>query len=111
MFHCLGWCFPYANTMMMSTQVCMRSVGNYDQTLNLMLTGVTHYCGAPTVQISIQHHELAPALKRHLETSGGSVATCIAGAAPSAALIQGLETIGIEVTHVYGLTETYGTLA
>lgn len=49
-FHCLGWCYPYANTLAMSTQVCLRSVGDYSEVWNgLLERGVTHYCGAPTV--------------------------------------------------------------
>ena len=52
-----GWCFPYACTMAMVTQVCMRAVGNYDQIWDLLNNGgVTHYSGAPTVQLSISQH-------------------------------------------------------
>lgn len=76
----------------MATQVCMRSA-NYDQIWDLILNhGVTHYCGAPTVQLSILNHPLARQPSQPVRTS-------IAGAAPTASLIEGLEAIGITVNH------------
>lgn len=84
----------------------MRAVGNYDQVWELFKScgphgGVTHYSGAPTVQLSILTHASATQVSQ-------PVYTTIAGAAPTASLIEGLEGIGIDVTHVYGLTESYG---
>lgn len=65
--------------------------------------GVTHYCGAPTVQLSIINNRLARKLTTPVHTS-------IAGAAPTATLLEGLETLGFHPSHVYGLTETYGPI-
>jgi acyl-coenzyme A synthetase/AMP-(fatty) acid ligase len=88
--------------MAMCTQVCMRAVGNYDQTWDLFVNhGITHYSGAPTVQLSILTHPNAHKLAKPAYTT-------IAGAAPTTSLIVGLENINIDVTHVYGLTESYG---
>ncbi|KAM0755063.1 acetyl-CoA synthetase-like protein [Meredithblackwellia eburnea MCA 4105] len=102
MFHCLGWCFPYACTMAMATQICLRQVGDYSEVWKSFLErGVTHYSGAPTVQLSIASHAMARRLPKPIYTT-------VAGAAPSATLIKNCESHGIEVCHVYGLTETYG---
>lgn len=92
--------------MAMGEQVCMRSVGNYDQILRLINEeGITHYCGAPTVQLSIASHKDAKKVPQH-------VITMIAGAAPTSTLINDLESkLNIEARHVYGLTETYGPIA
>lgn len=67
------------------------------------MSDVTHFCGAPTVQMSIVNH---PRAKK--EKLPRIVKSFVAGAAPTASLLEGLETIGIQCTHVYGLTETYG---
>ncbi|GAA5827035.1 hypothetical protein JCM11251_002215 [Rhodosporidiobolus azoricus] len=101
MFHCLGWCFPYACTMMMCTQICLRSVDVDEVWRGFLDRGVTHYCAAPTVQISIANHRNARKLDQPMRAT-------IAGAAPTATLIEQLEALGISVVHVYGLTETYG---
>ncbi|BGP12613.1 hypothetical protein JCM10213_008749 [Rhodosporidiobolus nylandii] len=101
LFHCLGWCFPYSCTMMMCTQVCLRTVDIDQVWTGFLEQGITHYCAAPTVQISIVSHPRARKLPR-------SVLATIAGAAPTATLIEQLETLNIGVVHVYGLTETYG---
>ncbi|KAL8277498.1 hypothetical protein RQP46_010128 [Phenoliferia psychrophenolica] len=104
MFHCVGWCFPYACTMAMCTQVCLRGVGNYDEVWKgFTERGVTHYSGAPTVQLSIASHLNARKLQQ-------VVSTTVAGAAPTATLIAQLEGLNIDVCHVYGLTETYGPI-
>ncbi|KAM0793453.1 hypothetical protein ACM66B_000896 [Microbotryomycetes sp. NB124-2] len=104
MFHCLGWCYPWSNTMSMSTQLCLRQVGDYNEVWKSFLErGVTHYCGAPTVQLSIATHKMA-------RTPPQLVKTTVAGAAPTATLIKQIEQLGFEITHVYGLTETYGPM-
>ncbi|SCZ90923.1 BZ3500_MvSof-1268-A1-R1_Chr1-3g02386 [Microbotryum saponariae] len=103
-FHCLGWCFPYACTSAMATQVFLRAVGDYSEVWRGFLErGVTHYSGAPTVQLSIVSQPNARKLSRPLRTT-------VAGAAPTATVIEGLEKLGIDVTHVYGLTESYGPM-
>lgn len=100
MFHCLGWCYPYAITMSMCTQLCLRQVGDYSEVWRgLLERGVTHYCGAPTVQLAIATHAMA-------RTPPQKVRTTVAGAAPTATLIQKVESLGIRIDHIYGLTET-----
>lgn len=101
MFHAAGWTFPWANVFSFATQITLRTV---DYTLiwqHLLQSGVTHYCGAPTVQIGIVNHPLAKKPPRRIRAA-------VAGAAPSAHLIEELERIGIVPVHVYGLTETHG---
>ncbi|GAA5919156.1 hypothetical protein JCM1841_002476 [Sporobolomyces salmonicolor] len=101
MFHCVGWCFPYACTMSMATQVCLRAIDYSEIWQGLLERGVTHYSAAPTVQISIVAHPMA-------RKPPQPVRTTIAGAAPTATLIQSLEEMGIDVVHVWGMTETLG---
>ncbi|KAJ3990566.1 hypothetical protein F5890DRAFT_1480541 [Lentinula detonsa] len=101
MFHAAGWTFPWANTFAFSTQITMRSVDYLSIWKHFLHSRVTHYCGAPTVQIGIVND---PAAKRPPQ----QIRAYIAGAAPTAHLIGSLEEIGIDPIHVYGLTETYG---
>jgi fatty-acyl-CoA synthase len=101
MFHCNGWCFPWAVTAAAGTHVCLRQV---DPALSWRLfreEGVTHYNASPTVQIALVHHEDAARLERPLTT-------LVAGAPPSPTLLAQLEALNIHAIHVYGLTETYG---
>ncbi|KAF8332389.1 acetyl-CoA synthetase-like protein [Cantharellus anzutake] len=103
MFHACGWTFPWACTFAFSTQLIIRAV-EYDVIWHhINNSNVTHYCGAPTVQIGIVNSPYA----RKLD-SARFVTAIIAGAAPTSHLISQLERLGIKVTHVYGLTETYG---
>ncbi|KAG9314496.1 hypothetical protein JVU11DRAFT_5293 [Chiua virens] len=96
-----GWTYPWANVLACGTQITIRQV-NYPQIWkHLLNSGVTHYCGAPTVQIGIVNDTS----KQHLPHP---VSTIIAGSAPTAQMIGQLEQIGIKPVHVYGLTETYG---
>ncbi|GLB36300.1 putative AMP-binding enzyme C-terminal domain [Lyophyllum shimeji] len=98
MFHAAGWTFPWASVFAFATQITLRTV-NYTHIWNHLLhSGVTHYCGAPTVQIGIINDPLA-------KKPPQPVKAIIAGAAPTPHLIAGLETIGITPIHVYGLTE------
>ncbi|KAJ3719741.1 acetyl-CoA synthetase-like protein [Lentinula raphanica] len=101
MFHAAGWTFPWANTFAFTTQIAMRSVDYPTIWKHFSHSNVTHYCGAPTVQIGIVND---PAAKRPPQ----NIRAYIAGAAPTAHLIGSLEKIGITPIHVYGLTETYG---
>ncbi|KAF8307694.1 acetyl-CoA synthetase-like protein [Clavulina sp. PMI_390] len=103
MFHASGWTYPWAITFAFSAQITLRVVDPNLIWDHLLHSGVTHYCAAPTVQISIVN---SPKAKR-LDASRNCTAI-IAGAAPTAHLIGQLEKLRIEVTHVYGLTETYG---
>ncbi|QRV91219.1 AMP binding enzyme [Ceratobasidium sp. AG-Ba] len=103
MFHACGWTYPWANVFAFATQVTIRAVVNSVIWKHLIESGVTHYCGAPTVQIGIINAPEARKLKHR-------VTAIIAGSAPTAHLIGELEKKNIHVTHVYGLTEvtTYG---
>jgi fatty-acyl-CoA synthase len=103
MFHCNGWCFPWTVTAMAGTHVCLRRVearAVYDA---LADEGVTHMCGAPIVMGLIAN---APDEQRREIARGVKMMT--AGAAPPAAVIERMEAMGFDVTHVYGLTEVYG---
>ena len=106
MFHCNGWCFPWTIAARAGINVCLRKV-DATSILNAMRTyQVTHYCAAPIV-----HGLLVNApneLKKDLPVG---IKGLIAGAAPPAATIEGMEQMGIELTHVYGLTEVYGPAA
>ncbi|KAL0575992.1 hypothetical protein V5O48_005992 [Marasmius crinis-equi] len=98
MFHAAGWTYPWAITFAFASQITMRTV-DYPQIWNHFLhSRVTHYCGAPTVQIGIIND---PSAKRPQQ----QITAIIAGAAPTAHLIGSLEKIGIKPVHVYGLTE------
>ncbi|MDD2875148.1 MAG: acyl-CoA synthetase [Azoarcus sp.] len=106
MFHCNGWCFPWTIAANAGVNVCLRKV---DVALIYELIRkhkVTHFCGAPIVHgMLINANE---ALRAGIEHK---VSALIAGAAPPAAIIEGMERIGFDITHVYGLTETYGPAA
>ena len=103
MFHCNGWCFPWAITAAGARHVCLRKV---DPPLVWRLVreeGVTHFNGAPTVLIMLINDPSAPTerLPRPLRIATG-------GAPPSPTLLAQWAAIGAELTHLYGLTETYG---
>ncbi|HVH80231.1 MAG TPA: AMP-binding protein, partial [Stellaceae bacterium] len=103
MFHCNGWCFPWTITALAGTHVCLRRVeagAIYDA---IESDGVTHLCGAPVVMNMLLND--AAAQGRVLPRQ---VNMMTAGAAPPAAVIEGMEAKGFRITHVYGLTETYG---
>ncbi|MBI2242142.1 MAG: acyl-CoA synthetase [Magnetospirillum gryphiswaldense] len=103
MFHCNGWCFPWTMAVTAGTSVCLRHV-RVEPIVDLIRTEkVTHFCGAPIVLNMINN---APAALKEGITHPVKVMT--AGAAPPAAVIAGMERMGWEVTHVYGLTEVYG---
>ena len=103
MFHCNGWCFPWALAARAGTSVCLRQVRS-DKIFDLIRTEkVTHFCGAPIVLNLLVN--APPEEKTGIEHR---VATMTAGAAPPSTVIEGMEAMGFDVTHVYGLTETYG---
>jgi fatty-acyl-CoA synthase len=103
MFHCNGWCFPWSVAERAGTNICLRRVEARAMFDAIREHKVTHMCGAPIVYATLIN---APAELR--AEMGHKIAGQIAAAAPPAAVIEGAETIGIELTHVYGLTETYG---
>jgi fatty-acyl-CoA synthase len=101
MFHCNGWCFTWGVTAMAATHVCLRRVDPGRIWDLIDGEGITHYCGAPTVQIGIVNDPGAHALSR-------PVTCAVAGAPPSPTLLGRLKALGFRPVHVYGLTETYG---
>ncbi|MDA8051796.1 MAG: acyl-CoA synthetase [Rhodospirillales bacterium] len=104
MFHCNGWCFPWTVTAFAGTHVCLRRVDAAAIYEAIAAHGVTHLCGAPVVMNMLLN---APAESMR-DLGGRRVAMMTAGAAPPAAVIEGMERLGFDITHVYGLTETYG---
>jgi fatty-acyl-CoA synthase len=101
MFHCNGWCFTWGVTAVGGTHVCLRRVesGRIWEMINR--EGITHYNGAPTVQIGVVNDPKAHKLDR-------PVTVTVAGAPPSPTLLGKLKELGFRPVHVYGLTETYG---
>ena len=103
MFHCNGWCFPWTVAARAAVNVCLRRVeakAIFDAIRN---HGVTHYCGAPIV-----HGLLVNASDEMKQGVPAGVKCMVAGAAPPASMIEGMEQMGFDLTHVYGLTEVYG---
>ena len=106
MFHCNGWCFPWTMAANAGTNVCLRRV-DAKMIFDLIREhGVTHYCGAPIV-----HNLLINAPQEWKAGIAHTVHCLVAGAAPPGAVIEGMQKMGFNLTHVYGLTETYGPAA
>ena len=103
MFHCNGWCFPWTLAVVAGASVCSRRVTAAGIYAAIADHGVTHLCGAPIVMnliVNAADHERRP--------FDHKVDMMTAGAPPPAALLESMREIGFDVTHVYGLTETYG---
>ncbi len=103
MFHCNGWTYTWAVTLAGGVHVCLRRVDAAPIFAAIAALGVTHMCGAPVVLSMLIH---APAEARTSFSQTVNIAT--GGAAPPSAVIAGMEAMGFAVTHLYGLTETYG---
>ncbi len=103
MFHCNGWCFPWTVTLQAGTHVCLRKVEAAAIYRAIAEHEVTHLCGAPIVMGMIVN---APEGDRR--PIPGRVRMMTAASAPPAAVLERMEALGFEVTHVYGLTEVYG---
>ena len=106
MFHCNGWCFPWTIAAAAGTNICLRRVeaqAIFDQ---IRAHRVTHYCAAPIVHNLLLNSPAA--MKQDIDHA---VNCLVAGAAPPVAMIEGMEKMGFTLTHVYGLTETYGPAA
>ncbi len=103
MFHCNGWCFPWTVAARAGINVCLRRVDAPHIFDAIRAHQVSHYCGAPIVHSMLVNapDELKQGIKH-------SVKAMVAGAAPPAAMIEGMEKMGFDITHVYGLTEVYG---
>ena len=106
MFHCNGWCFAWTMAANAGINVCLRRVDPRLIFDAIREHGVTHYCGAPIV-----HSMLANAPEEWRKGISHKVSGLIAAAPPPAAVIEGMAKIGFDITHVYGLTETYGPAA
>ncbi|MFV0680500.1 acyl-CoA synthetase [Ottowia sp.] len=103
MFHCNGWCFPWTVAARAGVNVCLRRVEAKAIFDAIRQHGVTHYCGAPIV-----HGLLVNAPDDFKADVPCGVKAMVAGAAPPASMIEGMEQMGFDLTHVYGLTEVYG---
>ncbi len=103
MFHCNGWCFPWTIAAAAGINVCLRKVDPGKIFELIGKHGVTHMAGAPIVYNTLINAADAPK-----GTTARPVVGLIAGAAPPVAVLEGAESIGIKLTHVYGLTEVYG---
>ncbi len=103
MFHCNGWCFPWTLAAVGGTNICLRNIIVEDIYSLIAYEQVTHFCGAPIVHSMIAN---APddlkKLKKH------KVKGMVAGAPPPVSILSLMEENGFDITHVYGLTETYG---
>ncbi|PRQ00006.1 Long-chain-fatty-acid--CoA ligase [Enhygromyxa salina] len=103
MFHCNGWCFPWSLALLAGTHVCLRQVREQSIWAAVATHGVTHMCGAPIVMAVIVG--AADEVKRPLERV---VEFFTAGAPPPEAVLAAMAEGGFNVTHLYGLTESYG---
>jgi fatty-acyl-CoA synthase len=103
MFHCNGWCFPWAVTAVAGTHVMLRAVDPGRVWQMIDREGVTHYNGAPTVQQMVINHPGAHRLERQ-------VTAMVAASPPSPTLLARMAELNFRIVHVYGLTETYGPI-
>ena len=106
MFHCNGWCFPWTMASNAGTSVCLRRVDARPIFDLIREHRVTHYCGAPIV-----HNLLINSPDDWKKGIAHTVNCLVAGAAPPSSVIEGMQKMGFNITHVYGLTETYGPAA
>ena len=101
MFHCNGWCFPWAATAVGGTHVMLRTLEPGTVWRHIRDDGITHFNAAPTVLIGLVNHPDAAPAPRTVQVATG-------GAPPSPTLLSQLAELNVHVTHLYGLTETYG---
>jgi fatty-acyl-CoA synthase len=101
MFHCNGWCFPWAVTAAAGTHVCLPRVEPAEVWRLLRTAGVTHLEGAPTVLSMLAYAPGAAPLGHPVKVATG-------GAPPTPAILRRMSELGFDVTHLYGLTETFG---
>ncbi|WP_326566967.1 AMP-binding protein [Amycolatopsis rhabdoformis] len=101
MFHCNGWCFPWAVTAAAATHVCLPKVEPAEVWRLIREEGVTHLNGAPTVLSMLAYAQEATPVSPTVRVATG-------GAPPSPAILRRMGELGFEVTHLYGLTETFG---
>jgi fatty-acyl-CoA synthase len=101
MFHCNGWCFPWAVTAAAATHVCLPKVDPARVWELIRAEGVTHLNGAPTVLSMLAYAPEAAPVEKTVRVATG-------GAPPSPAILRRMAELGFDVTHLYGLTETFG---
>jgi fatty-acyl-CoA synthase len=106
LFHCNGWCMPWLLALQGGRSVCLRRVEARTIIESILSERITHYCGAPVVHQLIR--EAAEGRGLRFEPP---LQALIGGAPPPGSLIEGMDRIGVHLTHVYGLTETYGPAA
>ncbi|PPR78314.1 MAG: Long-chain-fatty-acid--CoA ligase [Alphaproteobacteria bacterium MarineAlpha2_Bin1] len=103
MFHCNGWCFPWTISIGMGTHICIRKL-DIENIFNLIIKHkVSHLCGAPIVLNMIANAKNVKSI-----TFKNKIHIATAAAPPPSTVIKKIEELGFEVTHLYGLTETYG---
>lgn len=103
LFHCNGWCFPWAIAERAGVNVCLRQI-NADLILQLIAKyKITHYCSAPVV-----HNMIAGGKPEYKDAITHKVNGWVAGAPPSETMLATMEEMGFHISHVYGLTEAYG---
>ena len=103
LFHCNGWCMPWAVTGAGGTHVCLRAIDPPEIFRLIDEHGVTHFNGAPTVLLMLASDPAASG--RRFDPP---IRVCTGGAPPSPTLLEQMEKLGMQITHLYGLTETYG---
>jgi len=103
MFHCNGWCFPWSLAAIAGTSICLRDISAASIYNALSTHKVTHLCGAPIIM-----NMICNATDDEKQPLDHTVNMMTAAAPPPAAVLENIEAIGFNITHVYGLTETYG---
>ncbi|MGI4955577.1 MAG: acyl-CoA synthetase [Janthinobacterium lividum] len=103
MFHCNGWTFPWTIAAMAGVNVCLRRVEASAILHEIAANGITHMCGAPIVLGMVLN-------SKGVQKLAHPVKVMTAGAAPPAAVLEGMGRLGFDITHVYGLTECYGPM-
>ncbi len=103
MFHCNGWTFPWTIAAMAGTNVCLRRVEAAAILHEIAENHVTHLCAAPIILGMVLN-------SKGVQPLANPVKVMTAGAAPPAAVLEGMGRLGFDITHVYGLTETYGPI-
>ena len=103
MFHCNGWCFPWSVAAIAGVNVCLRRVAADEIFTAIATHGVTHFCGAPIVLNMVVNADDA-----ERKDFSHTVNVMTAAAPPPASTLEKMQRQGFNVTHVYGLTETYG---
>ena len=103
MFHCNGWCFPWSLAAVAGTSVCLRQINSANIYAAIAEHRVTHFCGAPIIMNLVLNAD-----ENERRDFDHTVNMMTAAAPPPAAVLAAMEAKGFRVTHVYGLTETYG---